>query len=593
MPGTKEIELLAPARDIDTAREAILHGADAVYIGAPKFGARKAASNSIDDIRKLIEFAHPYRARVFVTLNTILYDSELKEAERIIKELYHAGTDALIIQDMGILRMDIPPIELHASTQCHIDTPRKARFLEAAGFSRLVLARELSYTQIKEIAESVNIPVEIFVHGALCVSYSGRCHASCVLKGRSANRGECAQICRLPFTLSDANGKTIIADKHLLSLKDLNSIEDIGRLIECGATSFKIEGRLKDTAYVKNTVAAYNAAIRSYMEANPGKFRRTSSGISEIAFTPSLEKSFNRGFTRYFRSGDADGKIASIDTPKSLGERIKSISSLNNGDGISFFNKDGLFSGCLINKIEGNRIVPANRMRIPSDAAIYRTYDRKWESMLAAPTARRHIPLHISLDENGITGNTQNSCVRIPFPIKLEKSRGAKSDVLAPLKKLGNSIYYLESLDNRIPADRFIPSSTLTSMRRDLTEALTSSSLSRYPYYYRKPEDRSYPYPSDKLHFADNVSNRLAAQFYKDHGVKTIDRAIEASPDPSKRGCTVIVMTTRYCILKELGMCRKLGKLKFPEPLILYSGNISMRLEFDCSRCGMRLIHDE
>ena len=296
----KTLELLAPAGNPDIAREAILHGADAVYIGASSHGARHNASNSIDDIKRVVEFAHIFRAKVYVTVNTIVYEKEIRQVERLISDLYNIGVDAIIVQDMGILRMEIPPIQLHASTQCDIRTPEKARFLQDAGFSQLVLPRELTLEEIREISEAVEVPLESFIHGALCVSYSGRCHASFATCGRSANRGECAQLCRLPYTLSDAEGRILARDKHLLSLRDLNTIDILPKIIAAGVTSFKIEGRLKEAAYVKNTVSAYRQALDSFISENPDKYRRSSAGKSEISFIPSLSKSFNRGFSHYF-----------------------------------------------------------------------------------------------------------------------------------------------------------------------------------------------------------------------------------------------------------------------------------------------------
>ncbi|MDE6379752.1 MAG: U32 family peptidase, partial [Muribaculaceae bacterium] len=338
---TRRLELLAPAGNPDIAIEAILHGADAVYMGASSHGARRNAANSIDDVKRVVDFAHIFRARVYVTVNTLVYDNEIKKVERLIEDLYHVGVDAIIVQDMGILRMDIPPIELHASTQCDIRTPEKARFLQDVGFSQLVLPRELTLEEIHKMSEAVDIPLESFVHGALCVSYSGRCHASLATCGRSANRGECAQLCRLPYTLKDSKGKTICKDKHLLSLRDLNTIDILPQLINAGVSSFKIEGRLKEVSYVKNTVASYRKAIDAFINDHKEGFERSSFGQSEVTFTPNLSKSFNRGFTHYFIERRRPQGIISPDTPKSLGEEIEDLKKLNNGDGISFFDAQG------------------------------------------------------------------------------------------------------------------------------------------------------------------------------------------------------------------------------------------------------------
>ena len=331
MRDSHKIELLAPAANAEVAREAILHGADAVYMGPPSHGARKSAANSIEDISRTADFAHKFGAKVYATVNTIVYDHELKDVERLAWNLYRAGTDALIVQDMALLRLDLPPIALHASTQCDTRTIEKARFLEDVGFSQIVLARELTLKEIADICESLTVPVETFIHGALCVSYSGRCHASQATCGRSANRGECAQICRLPFTLTDANGKILAKDRHLLSLKDFNASDRLEELLNAGVRSLKIEGRLKDASYVKNVVAYYRQRLDNIIEASDGRYERSSSGESTVSFTPQLDKSFNRGFTRYFLDNRRQAGISSPLTPKSMGEEIKDISSLNNG----------------------------------------------------------------------------------------------------------------------------------------------------------------------------------------------------------------------------------------------------------------------
>ncbi len=341
MSQPRRIELLAPAGNKDVAVAAILHGADAVYIGASSHGARSKASNSVEDIAELVKFAHRFRARVYVTVNTLVYDNEQEQVRRLINDLYRIGVDALIVQDMSILRMDIPPVALHASTQCDTRTPAKAKFLEEVGFSQIVLARALTITEIKEICDTVTVPVECFVHGALCVCYSGRCAASQVSLGRSANRGECAQMCRMPYTLRNGRGEVLEKNKYLLSLRDFNASHRLEYLLEAGVSSFKIEGRLKDADYVKNVTAAYRQALDRIIAAHPDKYIRSSYGMSEVKYTPRLDKSFNRGFTDYFLGNRRPGAMASLLTPKSMGEEIKDIGLLHNGDGISFFNIKG------------------------------------------------------------------------------------------------------------------------------------------------------------------------------------------------------------------------------------------------------------
>ena len=374
----QSVELLAPARDLETAMAAIAHGADAVYMGAMRFGARRSAGNSVDAIRRAVEYAHKYSAKVYATVNTIVYDDELDDVGKLIGELYHAGVDALIVQDMGILRMDIPPIQLHASTQCDIRTVDKAKFLENAGFSQLVLARELTVEEIRAIRAAVDVPLEYFVHGALCVSYSGRCHASCALTGRSANRGECAQICRLPYDLSDERG-VVERGKHLLSLKDNNQSDRLEALLDAGVTSLKIEGRLKDVAYVKNVTAYYSERLNDICRRNPQRYCRSSSGRCRYTFEPDPAKSFNRGFTHYFSVGRTpDGELAAPISPKSIGERVgtvvsskgrtvavRSDKSFANGDGFVYFDAQEL-KGFRANRIDGNRIETLNKLTIAS-----------------------------------------------------------------------------------------------------------------------------------------------------------------------------------------------------------------------------------
>ncbi|MDE6290139.1 MAG: U32 family peptidase [Muribaculaceae bacterium] len=585
----RELELLAPAGNADIAIEAILHGADAVYMGASSHGARRNAANSIDDIRKVVDFAHIYRAKVYVTVNTIIYENEIRHVERLISDLYLAGVDAIIVQDMGILRMDIPPIELHASTQCDIRTPEKARFLQNVGFSQLVLPREMTLGEIRKISETVTVTLESFVHGALCVSYSGRCHASYATCGRSANRGECAQLCRLPYTLTDSKGKVICRDKHLLSLRDLNTIDILPQMIEAGVSSFKIEGRLKETAYVKNTVSAYRGAIDRYIADHPDSFRRSSAGTTEISFSPELSKSFNRGFTHYFIERRRNQGIISPDTPKSMGEEIQDISQLNNGDGISFFDKDGNYTGTMVNGITGSRIITSKPVNIPKGAIIHRTFDRLWDKQMQRPTARRKIGVSFILDDSGLTAYDERGIsVRIHNDCTHDTAKHTQ-DFSPILSKLGNTPYRLENLKAEIDPSIFIPAGELTELRRRAITALDNANQTTYPFHYRKKEDRAAQYFSDTVDYRDNVANSLAERFYREHGVKSIEYAIEAEKKTRDKGLRV--MTTRHCILRELGMCKKKqGSGKFSEPLILQSGKDSFSLEFNCKDCEMHLL---
>ncbi len=607
----RRIELLAPARNADIAIEAVKHGADAVYMGAQAFGARAAAGNSIDDIARVVHFAHQFGARVYVTVNTIVYDSELRDVERMIAGLYRVGVDALIVQDMGILRMDIPPIELHASTQCDIRTPEKARFLEAVGFSQLVLARELSAAEIAAIVEAVRVPVECFVHGALCVSYSGRCQASQLLRDRSANRGECAQICRLPFDLTDARGNVLVHDKHLLSLRDFNQSDRVEAMLAAGVSSLKIEGRLKDAAYVKNVVAHYRRVLDSAIAAGGGRYVRASQGVSEVAFEPRLSKSFNRSFTHYFfdsRRPTADGeKIASIDTPKSLGETfgvveqargaaiaVKGNARAANGDGFSYFGPDGKYYGFRANRVEGNRIFPLGRVSLPRGTRLYRTFDKDFEDALQRDTATRYIEIdatlayrnaHLSLElaEVGGTKAVVSATIENLAPACTPQAQRQCLE----LSKLGNTIFrarHINALDGL-----FVPSSLLTRLRRDAVEALLRAKRAAYRYGYRRAEDRGATFPTQNLVSADNVANRLASDFYRSHGVVAIEPAMEVKqPTPGEERP---VMHTRYCLRRQLGACLLTpAGSKLPRDLYLRgTGSVVLRVECTCHDCGMKL----
>ncbi len=582
----RELELLAPAANIEIAREAILHGADAVYIGASSHGARKAASNSVEEIARLVEFAHPFRAKVYVTVNTIVYDHELEDVRRLIIDLYRIGVDAIIVQDMALLRMDLPPIALHASTQCDTRTVAKAKFLEKVGFSQIVLARELTLKEIREVCESVDVAVECFIHGALCVSYSGRCHASQSVCGRSANRGECAQICRQAFNLTDANGKTLANNRHLLSLKDFNLSMHLDQLVEAGVSSFKIEGRLKDAAYVKNVTAFYRLQIDRIIEANPDKYRRSSRGQSSVSFTPKLDKSFNRGFTTYFLESRRPSAISSPLTPKSLGENV-SAADLHNGDGISFFNDKEEYVGAKVNKVENGRIFTLKNVKIPRGAQLHRTFDQQWQKAMARPTAVRKIRMSMAIDLKGVSASDERGCrVRIPLDVVTDIAR-RPFDPYPVLSKLGNTIYTLDSLENNLPPEVFIPASSLSQLRQRIVEALDTNAQAVYSFDRRRVEDTTAEYPVKKLDYQDNVANVLAEKFFRSHGVREIAPAMEVEKGKAPSGRSV--MTTRHCILREMGMClRKGGKPALP--LRLSSGNSEFILDFDCDRCEMHLL---
>jgi len=602
------LELLAPAKNADTAISALLAGADAVYMGASSHGARKEAANSIDDIKRVVDFAHQFNSKIYATVNTIVYDRELSDVERLITSLYHAGVDALIVQDMGILRMDIPPIELHASTQCDIRSVDKARFLADVGFTRLVLPRELSLKEIEEIHTAVpGTELEAFIHGALCVSYSGDCRASCMTGGRSANRGECAQICRLPYSLVDRNGRTLVHDKHLLSLRDLNRTDSIGAMADAGINSFKIEGRLKEEGYVKNTVAWYSRILDRVVSESAGRYRRLSIGRSNAGFTPSPDKSFNRGFTTYFLSGHAPVKgIASLDTPKATGTPVGKVkrcdgkviiadlnTQLANGDGLGYFDNEGRFQGFRLNRAEGGKLYPASPRNIPTGTTLYRNRDKEWDDAISSAKTTRTISVDMVLRTAGndrvvleLTDEGGNSVTAT--------SDAALSDAVTPqeaprrqiLNKLGGTIYRAGKIID-LAGQVFIPASLLTSLRRQAIAQLDSARRMTYRFGTRLPENREAKYPVSSLTYHDNVANHLAEEFYRSHGVTDIVPAVEVKR-PSDE---TMVMSTRYCIRRELGRCLLTPQgRQWPDgPLYLQNGPLRLRIEFDCQRCGMNI----
>ncbi len=608
MKQPRTIELLSPAKNADIAIAAIQHGADAVYIGPDRFGARSSAGNSVADIARAVDYAHRFNARVYATVNTILFDNELRDAERLIRDLYAIDVDALIVQDMGILRLDIPPIALHASTQCDTRTVEKARFLEAVGFSQIVLARELTMDEISDIRKATTMPLECFVHGALCVSYSGRCHASCALRERSANRGECAQLCRLPYDLIDGNGNTLFHQKHLLSLRDFNQADHLEALLGAGVSSFKIEGRLKDVAYVKNVTAVYSQRLNEICAAHPDLYRRRASGNCVYSFEADATKSFNRGFTHYFfDTRKAPGKLSSPDTPKSIGEPLGKVKAIHgntividtqkpiaNGDGLIFFDNDTLV-GFRANSVSGHSVTPFERIRIAKGTLVRRNFDKQFNDALDnEKSAVRFIDVDIKCWQvaDGIAteisddrGNRVVVCHNIdPVPAQTDQEN-ARHKVFS---KLGNTVYRLRSLDNGDTRMMFIPASTLTAIRRDAVEALDRAIRLRHRYDHRRQEQQV-AYVSDRLFFADNVANRLAQKFYEEHKVTEIAPAMETS-GKSKAGD--ILMTTRFCLRREYGRCLRTpeGK-KWDKNLTLTSGNIAMAVEFDCTNCEMHLLH--
>ena len=603
-----KIELLAPAKNLECGIEAIKHGADAVYIGAPKFGARAAAGNSLDDLHQLADYAHQFGAKVYVTLNTIIYDDELEEVESLVWQLYRIGIDALIVQDMALLTMKLPPIALHASTQTDNRTPEKVQFLYENGFSQVVLARELSLDEIAAIHRACPVPLEAFVHGALCVSYSGQCYASQSCFGRSANRGECAQFCRLPFDLVDADGRVIERNRHLLSLKDMNRSAHLEAMMDAGVCSFKIEGRLKDVTYVKNVTAYYRQAIDAVL-ARRTEYKRASQGVSTYTFTPQLDKSFNRGFTDYFLTGRSE--VYSFATPKAMGEsvgRVKEVGrgyiavesdkAFHNGDGLCFIDGQGQLQGFRVNRVEGDRLYPKEMpRRLNTRTPLFRNYDQDFERLLARPSADRRIPVDICLrdipfgfslsltDEEG--RNVTINFARDKEIARTEQRVGIETQ----LSKLGGTILMPRNIEVDFTENWFIPSSVVADMRRAGVEAFTRARKmrvedGRWNVNKAKREVNSASWAlNTQLTYLANVANRRAANFYQVRGVSDVAPAFELS---APRGATL--MFCRHCIRYAMGWCPHRGGKPSPyrEPYSLVSADGKrFALAFDCKQCVM------
>jgi collagenase-like PrtC family protease len=600
------LELLAPAGNADIGIAAIDHGADAVYIGAPKFSARADVGTGIDEIALLIRHAHLYYARVYVALNTILTDKELPEALEIIREVYDRGADGLIIQDPGLLELDLPPIPLIASTQMHNDTAEKIRFLEEAGFKRVIMARELSLDEIADIRRGTSVELEAFVHGSLCVSYSGQCYMSQAVARRSGNRGICAQPCRSRYALTDGDGKAILADKFLLSLRDLNLMASIPDLIAAGVHSFKIEGRYKEIDYVKNVTAAYSRHIDRFISSHPG-YRRSSSGNSEFTFSPDPEKTFNRGYTTYFISGRKE-KLASMDTQKSIGQPVGTIRSLGkgffrtdcpdlkNGDGLCFFTKQRSLSGFRVERVEREKIYPNSMKDLKIGTQLFRNLDIAFTRVLKKTSASRRIGVemgflqeksHILLTARDEDGNRAEKSLEIPYEPPKDPSR-ARARVNKQLSATGNTPYRLICLniDSGLPG--FIPVSTLNSIKREVLAELTAVRFEKYPRETIQFRPNDFPYPVKKLDFRANVLNSHARNFYRRHCAEVMEPAFETLSDTSGK----TVMTTRYCIRHQLDACLKSGRAdnRLKGPLKISDGHHSYLLEFDCLKCRMSVV---
>lgn len=632
--GLRKIELLAPAKNLECGIAAIDHGADAVYIGAAQFGARQTAGNSTDDIAELTRYAHQFGAAVYVTVNTIVYEKELAALEHLLKQLVEMGVDAILVQDMAVLEIykklkaeyvargyRMPA--LHASTQTDNRSADKVKWLKEDGFERVVLARELSLEEITDIHKAhPDVELEAFVHGALCVSYSGACYASQYFFNRSANRGECAQFCRMAFDLKDSDGETLIEDSYLLSLKDMCQLDRLGDLLEAGVCSLKIEGRLKDANYVKNVVATYSEALNAYIAKHTGKYCRSSYGRCTYTFTPALEKTFNRGFTHYFFNG-RQKDISSFNTPKAMGEYVGYVKEIRrgsfnvagtamfaNGDGLCFFNRQKKLEGFRVNRVENNRLYPLTMPKnLEPGMALYRNNDIEFERAMQGKTATRKLQVRFVVDvvDGKLTFTATDECGRSAnvvlneTPEKAQKSQ--HDNIVKQLEKLGNTVWTANKISINNSADEFfIPSSRLAAVRRELLEALENTPVANHTDKQAVGETATNSVNANNTVYADtiniaNVANTTAQNYYATHGVKNAPKAFELNSD-YKAGSTTApsavppLMTCRYCLRYALGYCVKNGGKRptWHEPLHLEAKNgIRVRLAFNCAKCQMEV----
>ncbi|MDY0888462.1 U32 family peptidase [Kosakonia sp. CFBP8986] len=612
------LELLSPARDTAIAREAILHGADAVYIGGPGFGARHNAGNSLRDIAELVPFAHRYGAKVFITLNTILHDDELEPAQKLIGDLYQAGVDALIVQDMGVLEMDIPPIELHASTQCDIRSVEKAKFLSDVGFSQIVLARELNLEQIRAIHQATDATIEFFIHGALCVAYSGQCNISHAQTGRSANRGDCSQACRLPYTLKDDQGRVVAYEKHLLSMKDNDQTANLAALIDAGVRSFKIEGRYKDMSYVKNITAHYRQMLDAIIDDRP-ELARASAGRTEHFFIPSTDKTFHRGSTDYFVNARKID-IGAFDSPKFVGLPVGEVlkvgkdhldvevtEPLANGDGLNVLVKREVvgFRVNVAEKTAENRYrvfpneMPDALKTLRPHHALNRNLDHNWQQALLKTSSERRIGVDIELggwQEQLVLTLTSEDGVSVTHTLdgqfdEANNAEKALDNLKDGLAKLGQTRYYAQKIDINLPGALFVPNSLLNQLRRETVEILEEARLASYQRGSRKAVATPAPvYPETHLSFLANVYNHKAREFYHRYGVQLIDAAYEAHEEKGE----VPVMITKHCLRFAFNLCPKQAKGNIKSwratPMQLVHGDEVLTLRFDCRPCEMHVI---
>lgn len=622
MNARHQLELLSPAKNADFGIEAITHGADAVYIGGPSFGARASAENTVADIARLAAHAHRFHAQVFVALNTILRDDELEDARKLIWQLYDAGADALIVQDMGLLELDLPPIQLHASTQTDIRDAAKARFLQDVGFSQIVLARELTLDEVKKIAAATECQLEYFVHGALCVAFSGQCYISHAHTGRSANRGECSQACRLPYDLADKDGNIIARDQHMLSMKDNNQSANLRTLAAAGVSSFKIEGRYKDLSYVKNITAHYRQLLDEIIEhpdADGPAWQRASSGRSTFLFIPQAEKTFNRGYTDYFTNkrqhgieafespkfvGEAIGRVTRIDTKAGKFFEIERVAPIHNGDGLTWYDAKGDLTGLRINRAEHDaagegvdRIFTADAL--PADlvpgTSVFRNHDQAFERALEKKSADRRITVDArffktsdgyALTLSDADGVTATAAIQAAHEAAQQAER-ALSTIRDHIAKLGNTIFTAQEITLDVADAPFLPASALNALRRDAVERLEAARLQAHARPPRAaPVEPPVPFPDDSLSYLANVLNEKARDFYVKHGVKLIDAAYEANEEHGE----VSVMITKHCLRYSFNLCPKEVKGIRPDPMTLVNGKETLTLRFDCKRCEMHVM---
>lgn len=595
------IELLSPARNYDAAIAAIDCGADALYIGAESFGARRGATNTTDDIARVVDYAHLFGVKVFVTLNTILYERELKEAEALARRLIDVGVDALIVQDMAYREMNLP-VELHASTQVCNMTPEGAKFLEDSGFSRVILERALSLEEIKAIREATEVDLECFIHGAICVGHSGRCYLSRSQSSRSGNRGECSQPCRLTYDLVTERGEKLISGKHLLSVKDFDLSEHIGDLIDAGVVSFKIEGRLKDDNYIKNVVSYYRRKIDEAIASRP-ECQRASVGRSEIEFDPDPKKSFTRDGGEYMFAGKRAG-VASFLTPKAVGEYVGCVATtskrdfrlvgkvaLNAGDGICVITPEGIV-GTNVNRVEGNTIEPNRMEGIKAGMEVYRNYDHRFTQAVERSRTRRAVEAKCSLilsaegisatytDEEGFSVSVERS-MTLDGSKSVDKMRAVAEEQMA---KSGDSIFRVVGVDV-VGAEWFATAKMLAEVRREALSMLAAKRMTRTMEHDIRTDSGEARFPVQRLGAEYNVVNSLSRRFYLKHGVEHIIDGLDLwATTLGER-----VMESSYCLRREIGECLKKGT-KLRERLYIEHGRHRYRLDFDCAKCRMSLI---